>query len=153
MSNLAPRRFWLIAKVEAGRMSVLTTGLAREEKALPVFSFQDEARMFLDLGASHGGWRVRETTAGELVSILFGPCASVGRVLLDPLPGVDGRVSADLVGMERKPFAESLLSRRTRWPLPREQTARSTKHPIRAVAWEESWSRPVRARAANERSW
>jgi hypothetical protein len=118
MNNLAPRLFWLIAKVEAGRVGLLTTNLAEEEKALPVFSFQDEARMFLDLGASHGGWRVRETTAGELVSILFGPCASVGRVLLDPLPVVDGRVSADLVGMGRKPFVESLLSRRTRWPPP-----------------------------------
>jgi len=151
MNNLAPRLFWLIAKVEAGRMSVLTTGLARGKKALPVFSFEDEARMFLELGASRGGWRVRVTTVGELVSILFG--AGVGRVLLDPLPGVDGRVSADLVGMGRKPFVEYVLSRRTRWPLPREQTARSTKHPIRVVAWEESRSRPIRARTANERSW
>lgn len=152
MNNLAPRLFWLIAKVEAGRMGFLTTNLAEGEKALPVFSFQDEARMFLELGASRGGWRVRVTTVGELVSILFGPCAGVGRVLLDPLPGVDGRVSADLVGMGRESFVEYLLSRRTRWPVPCERTVRSMKPPIRAVAWEESRSRPIKARAANERS-
>jgi hypothetical protein len=135
MDNLAPRRFWLIAKVEAGRISVLTTGLARGERALPVFSFGDEARMFLDLGAPSGGWRVRETTAGEVLSVLLGPCAGVGRVLLDPMPGVDGRVSADLVGVARKPFVEFLWSRRTRWPLPGGRIAGPTKLPIHAPAW------------------
>ncbi len=134
-NNLAPRPFWLIAKVEAGRMSVLTTGLARGKKALPVFSFEDEARMFLDLGAPSGGWRVRETTAGEVLSVLLGPCAGVGRVLLDPMPGVDGRVSADLVGVARKPFVEFLWSRRTRWPLPGGRIAGPTKLPIHAPAW------------------
>ena len=134
MDNPAPRRFWLIANVEAGQLSVLTTGLATGERALPVFSFGDEARMFLDLGASRGSWRVRETTAGELVSVLLGPCAGVGRVLLDPMPGVDGMVSADLVGMGRKPFVEFLWTRRTRWPLPARRIVRSTKLPIHAPA-------------------
>ncbi len=116
-------------------MSVLTTSLATGEKALPVFSFEDEASMFLELAASRGGWRVRETTAGELVSVLLGPCAGIGRVLLDPLPGVDHRVSANLVGMGRKPFVGFLLSRRTRWPVPGKRAAGSTKHHIRVAAW------------------
>ena len=148
MNNLAPRRFWMIAKIEAGRMNVLTTDLAGGEANLPVFSFEDEARMFLEFAASRDGWRVRETTAGELVSVLLGPCAGIGRVLLDPLPGVDGRVSADLVGMGRKPFVEFLFSRRTCWPLPGGRIARSTKLPVRAIAW----SRAGRGSTADERS-
>ena len=61
------------------------------EQALPVFSGEGEAEMFVWLGgAFEDGWRVRETSAGELVSILYGPCAGVGSVALDPSPGMDG---------------------------------------------------------------
>ena len=71
-------------------MEVLRITLACGEEALPVFSFEDKAKMFLELGALDG-WRVRVTTAGELTSVLFGPCVGVCRVALDPLPGRDAR--------------------------------------------------------------
>jgi hypothetical protein len=90
-------------------MKVLTTGLPSGEEALPVFSFEDEAKMFLEFGA-FDGWRVGETTAGELTSILFGPCVGVSRVALDPLPGPDAAALAGLVSMERETFMESLLN-------------------------------------------
>jgi hypothetical protein len=77
--------FWLIAKYRTGGMEVLRIALASGREALPVFSFEDEARMFLELGAP-GGWRVRETTAGELTSVLCGAYANVDRVVLDPVP-------------------------------------------------------------------
>jgi hypothetical protein len=90
-------------------MEVLRINLASGEEALPVFSFEDEARMFLELGASDG-WRVRETAAGELTSVLFGPCAGVRRVALDPLPGPDAAALVGLVSMEREAFMKSLLN-------------------------------------------
>ncbi len=108
MNNLAPRLFWLIAKVEAGRVGLLTTNLAEEEKALPVFSFQDEARMFLELGVS-GCWRVRETTTDELTSVLFSLCPGVDRVVLDPLPVPFAQALMDLVSIGREAFMESYL--------------------------------------------
>ena len=114
MNAPAPGSFWLIAKVEAGRVRVLTTDLARGETALPVFGFEDEARMFLELGAPGGGWRARVTSAGELVSVLCGPCASVDRVVLDPVP-LPGTLIEDLSGllsMEREAFVGSLLNPR-----------------------------------------
>lgn len=113
MNGLASRPFWLISKANAGPGGVLTAELAGDEKALPVFSFEDEAGMFLGLGALREGWRVMETTAGELVSILLGPHADVEWVLLDPLPDLDGREAAELVGMLRKDFVEHQLGRRT----------------------------------------
>ena len=70
-NKLASRPFWLIVRHDVGRMEVLTTGLPSGEEALPVFSFEDEARMFLELGAFDGDWRVRDTGAGELISILY----------------------------------------------------------------------------------
>jgi hypothetical protein len=102
------RAFWLIVKYRTGGMEVLRIKLASREEALPVFSFEDEARMFFELGTSDG-WRVRQTAAGELISILFGPCAGVRRVALDPLPGPDAAL-AGLVSMGREAFMESLLN-------------------------------------------
>ncbi len=104
------RPFWLIAEYRTGGIEVLRITLASGEEALPVFSFEDEARMFLDLGALDGGWRVRVTTVGELVSVLFGPCAGVGRVVVDPLPsGPLVEALMDLAGMGRDAFMESHL--------------------------------------------
>ena len=105
------RPFWLIAKYRTGGMEVLRTILASGREALPVFSFEDEARMFLELGAS-GGWRVRETTTGELTSVLFSLCANVDRVVLDPVP-LTGRRSEGLnevLSIEREAFMGSLLN-------------------------------------------
>src|SRR3954447_1933579 len=71
MKTLVPKPFWLIVKGEAGRMDVLTSRLASGEEALPVFSFEEEARMFLELGALGGDWHARVTSPGELISVLF----------------------------------------------------------------------------------
>lgn len=108
-NKLTSRPFWLVVRHDVGRMGVLTIGLPSGEDALPVFSFEDEARMFVELGA-FDGWRVEETAAGKLVSILFGPCAGVRRVALDPLSGPDAAAWAGLVSIERKVFMESLIN-------------------------------------------
>lgn len=109
MKNLVSRPFWLIVNYQFGGIEVLRINLASGEEALPVFSFEDEARMFLELGASDG-WRVRETAAGELISILFGPCTGVRKIALDPLPGPDAAALVGLVSMGRETFMESLLN-------------------------------------------
>ena len=93
-------------KDEARRMDVLTSRLASGEEALQVFSFEEEARMFLELGALGGDWRVRVTSPGELISVLFCLCASVKRVALDPLPHPDGAALNHLMSMEREAFME-----------------------------------------------
>ena len=78
--------FWLVVRHEKSQMKVLTVDYSGEQ-ALPVFRGQGEAEMFVWLGgAFEDDWRVRETSSGELVSILFGPCAGVGRMALDPSP-------------------------------------------------------------------
>jgi hypothetical protein len=91
-------------------MGVLTVDLGSGEEALPVFSFGEEAELFLaGLVAPGEGWRVRRTAAGELISVLMGPCAGVGRVLLDPLPALTTGTAADLVGVDREDFLDLLL--------------------------------------------
>lgn len=104
--------YWLIARNENCRLKVLASGLADGEEALPVFSYEEEAEMFLRLGhVRFDGWRVRESTAGELISVLYGPCAGVERVALDPLPEMFVERTVGLVSLSREHFVNLVLSR------------------------------------------
>ena len=104
--------YCLIAKNENNRLEVLATGLAGGAEAMPIFSHDEEAEMFLQLGDfMRDGWRVRKSSAGELVSVLCGPCASVKRVALDPLPEMVLERTVGLVSLSRERFVELVLSR------------------------------------------
>ena len=72
---------YLIARLENNRLRVLT--LAAGE-TIPVFSTRRAAHDFLRDGGFGGGWQVRESTAGELISLLMGHLADVEIVALDP---------------------------------------------------------------------
>jgi hypothetical protein len=107
------QRYWVIAKDGFGQLEVLTVDLDGTGEALPVFSFEEEAEMFLWLQRTEDGQDVRETTPGQLVSILYGPCADVGRVMLDPLPEIGARMQISLLGMDRNDFVESVMGARS----------------------------------------
>jgi len=101
--------WWLVAKDGRLRKEMLTVD-CDGGRALPVFSGEGEAEMFVWLeGACQDGWRVRETPAGELVSILYGPCTGVRGVVLDPSPDV---AKAEMIGhviMARKRFLDRIV--------------------------------------------
>ncbi len=103
---------WLITKYDHSKMNALTINLGGGCEALAVFGFEEEAEMFLHFrrAALEEGWRVRQTSAGELVSVLYGPCSTTKKVVLDPLPGVVG--GEELIGilsMRRNDFLRILL--------------------------------------------
>src|SRR3712207_6817098 len=81
----------MIWRYEGGRRQAVLTvpsGAVEEEVLLPVFSFGEEAELFLLCAKPGSGWRVRESRCGELASVLCGPCKGVRVVALDPLcPG------------------------------------------------------------------
>src|SRR5215203_3578642 len=102
---------WMVAREGEGRLEPLCVR-AGLWKVLPVFSFEEEAQMFLHLGGyEQSGWRARESCAGELVSVLMGPCTDVEGVALDPLPQMleDGTIG--LVEVGRRRFVGQLLHR------------------------------------------
>jgi hypothetical protein len=110
------QRYWVIAKDAKdgfGQPDLLTVDLDGTGEALPVFSFEEEAEMFLWLQTTEDGREVRETTPGQLVSILYGPCADVGRVMLDPLPEIGARMQISLLGLDRNDFVESVMGARS----------------------------------------
>lgn len=105
------RTWWLIVRDgPCGRLELLDIGGGW---ALPVFSFREEAEMFLHLGrlADGRGWRVRESGAGEVASVLCGPCRGAKSVALDPLPGTFGDEPAAPVEVDRERFLGELLRR------------------------------------------
>ena len=111
-SNLARRTFWLITKQRTRGLEVFTVG--GTGKVLPVFSFEEEAKMFLRLGLPEKeGWRVKESTCGELTSVLYAPCGDIGHVALDPLPESVGEGTVGLVSLGRERFISALLSDHT----------------------------------------
>ena len=91
---------WMIAEQRCNGLEAFTIGT----DVLPVFSFEEEAQRFLGLKHAADGWQVRETTYGELVSVLYGPCREVEHVALDPVPGI-----TKLVSLDRRAFIWALL--------------------------------------------
>ena len=116
--------YWLIENPEAGRTEKLTVRVDPGREALPVFSFPEEAEMFLKLGGlEERGWRVVESTAGELVSRLAEyRRAGIRLVALDPLPEMMGPAldtTISLVTLSLRGFAGRHTAR------PKEQLAPS----------------------------
>ena len=108
--------YWLIEKYEAGRTKVPTVHLESGEEALPVFSWAEEARMFLTLGTfEEGSWAIRESTAGRLVSMLEEDLrAEVEFVALDPMPEMATPMFGamiSLVTLDRQSFIDGHISR------------------------------------------
>ena len=98
------RTYWLIAKSENGQIGMLTLHRGVEQM-LPVFSHEEEAEIFLGLGGvADGDWQVTESSAGELVSVLYGPCADVNKVALDPLPEMLFESTMRLVSLSQERF-------------------------------------------------
>lgn len=116
--------YWLIENPGAGRPGKLTVRIDASREALPVFSYPEEAEMFLRLGGlEERGWRIAESTAGELVSRLPGyRHAGIDLIALDPLPEMIGSAldtTIALVTLSLRGFARRHTVR------PREQLARS----------------------------
>ena len=107
-NKAAQRSFWLIATRAHGWRGVLTID-AVGATVLPVFSFQEDGEFFLGRESAEADRWLRETSTGELVSLLLGLCAGVDKVALDPLPGLGEGEIVELVSTGRKHFAHHLL--------------------------------------------
>lgn len=104
-----PEAYWLIFGDKAGRADVLTLDLEGRREALAVFGVKEEARRF-SLWAPGGGWRSGKITAGDLAELLlWGPCADVGFVALDPSPEMVSQRMAGLVSLGRERFVHGLV--------------------------------------------
>ncbi len=98
--------YWLIENPETGRTEVLTVCLNGGREVLPVFSFKEEARLFLCLRRLGEGWDIREILAGDLLLLLFDPEANAGWIALDPIPEIGSEALTGIVSLSRQSFGD-----------------------------------------------
>jgi hypothetical protein len=104
----------LIARRENTGLELLTLAAKPCGEALPVFGTERAALDFLRRGDFGGDWWVRESSPGELVSLLFG-YFTVDRVTLDPPPEPD---EAELPSTSKKEFIAALMGEPLAPPVP-----------------------------------
>jgi hypothetical protein len=98
--------FWVV--LEGGAWtSPFTVFLPEGKKAIALFSAEEEARMFCHLSNQGAEVSVRQTTAGGVLSLLYGPWAVARHVALDPLPEILGGGLLGLLTLGREHFAQS----------------------------------------------
>jgi hypothetical protein len=132
-NRAARRSFWLIATWTHGEMEVFTIA-AGGETVLPIFSFREEAELFLRLEAKGTHWWPRKTSSGELASLLLGLCARVDKVALDPLPGLGERMIRGLVSTGRRHFVRHLLGEVAAHSERKNRSGLETGHPTPLVS-------------------
>jgi hypothetical protein len=147
-NKAAGRSFWLITTGAHGWREALTID-AGGETVLPVFSFQEEGEFFLRFVTTEAGWWTRETTTGELVSLLLGLYARVDKVALDPLPGRLGETEiVELVSTGRRHFVSHLMGEVAAYSERKtpsgHETGRSDPTPDPTRLWK-GRTRPVRS--------
>ena len=99
---------YLISRHTHHRMEVWVSPV-NDEQAMPVFSTPRAAGEYLRSKNLGIDWHVRESTAGELVSLLMGHVADVGTVVLDPPPGVSASKDSSLNCLSKEAFIGSLM--------------------------------------------
>ena len=123
-----PVSYWLIAERRSNRIEVLTIRAGDGQETLLVFSSEEEAEIILRFGGLSGGWRARESGAGELISILSGPCAGVKKVALDPSPEMVVEGTVGLVSLLRQGFMNLINARISGPPGLEDSEERSSIH-------------------------
>jgi hypothetical protein len=76
--------WYLISCRRNNRLKVLRVFSESGRETVPVFGTEEAAGSFLGRGGFGPGWHVRETTAGELISLLLSHLRDVDLVSTDP---------------------------------------------------------------------
>lgn len=103
---------WLIVKNTASEMEILTLEAGGSHRTLPVFGSKKAATRMLP---PSGGWRVRKTGGGELISILCGPCIDATRVAFDPSPELVEEERGEIVCESTDGYLDLLMGRGRAW--------------------------------------
>jgi hypothetical protein len=98
--------FWIVLEGSPQALP-LAVFLSDGTEAMALFSGEEEAKMFCHFCEKGASANIRQTTAGEVISLLYCPwCAAAKHVALDPLPGILGdRLPLGLLALDREDFA------------------------------------------------
>ena len=102
--------FWVVCPEDFCRpVAVDLPGLGR---AVALFSFEEEALLYLDLRGwdESGGLRVRRVSGAGMLTLLSGRWAGYRSVALDPIPKLDAGTLLPLTTTSRERFVRFLRS-------------------------------------------
>lgn len=145
--------YWLIVREENGGAHALTfdfAGAIGGMEVLALFGSREEAEILLP-GKPGSGWRVRESSKRELLSMLFGSYAAVKYVTLDPWPGPGMEKLVDLVGMGRGVFTDQLMGRGRSWFYARRNEEKQLSERSRGSSEAEATSSTVSGQRIQDR--
>jgi hypothetical protein len=97
--------FWMVLEgsPQALPLTVFLSDGATE--ALALFSGEEEARMFCHFCEKGASAKIRQTTTGEVISLLYCPWCAAKHVALDPFPEILGGRLLELLTLDREDFA------------------------------------------------
>jgi hypothetical protein len=102
---MARSAFWVILEGDA-RGFPLTVFLPDGKEAIALFSGEEEARMFCHFRQERAtNANIRQTTAGEVLSLLYYPWGAAKHVALDPFSEILGGRLMGLLTLDRADFA------------------------------------------------
>lgn len=107
--SLTGTKYWVISG-DPRLVDVFKLDLDGLGKTLPVFSFKEEAEMFLKLGGLDEGWWAGESGVDDLATLLLGDGADVESVVLDPLPAMLADSTVGLVALSLRRFVDRFLA-------------------------------------------
>jgi hypothetical protein len=97
--------FWMVLEGSPKALP-LTVFLSDGKQALALFSGEEEARMFCHFCERAASTNIRQTTTGEVLSLLYCPWCAAKHVALDPFPEIlGGRLLLGLLTLDRTDFA------------------------------------------------
>ena len=102
--NSTDHAFWIVLEGSARRLP-LTVFLSDDTEAIALFSGEEEARMFCHFCKEGASANIRQTTASEVISVLYCPWCAAKHVALDPFSEILGGRLMGLLRLDRADFA------------------------------------------------
>jgi hypothetical protein len=97
--------FWMVLEGSPQALPLMVI-ISDGTEALALFSGEEEARMFCHFCEKGASAKIKHTTAGEVISLLYCPWCAAKHVALDPFPEIlGGRLLLGLLTLSRVDFA------------------------------------------------
>ena len=97
--------FWMVLEGSPHELPLMVF-LPDGTEALALFSGEEEAMMFCHFCEKGASANLRQTTTGEVISLLYCPWCAAKHVALDPFPEIlGGRLLLGVLRLDREEFA------------------------------------------------
>jgi hypothetical protein len=97
--------FWMVLEGSPHELPLMVS-ISDGKEALALFSGEEEARMFCHFCEEGASANLRQTTTGEVISLLYCPWCAAKHVALDPYPEILGsRLLLGVLTLDREDFA------------------------------------------------